>query len=235
MTDWTVESEMSFILRLIKIPMFTPFFNFVSDSIKGTRREYLVFNLHSDAPSENIQERWNLRKYVGRFSSTSVHSVPHYSCLTYYRCSCCIVWALIWLLEDGVFHVWICQQHKQSMKVCEGLLFVKNTRRNWAVMIQFQTFYITWSDALFFPLCDPRWPLRPQRSAWDWPDLGHSSGIEWEKALSPCAGSVSWHWVVSRVNRPSGVWSLNSSQFRGNATQVCCFMEPVESCRKAYY
>lgn len=66
-------------------------------------------------------------------------------------------------------------------------------------------------------------PLGPQRSAGDWPDLGHSSGIEEKEALSP-AGPVSWHWVVSSVNGPSGVWSL-IQQVGGNAANFCQWLD----------
>lgn len=108
----------------------------------------------------------------------------------------------------------------------DTVTFYQHVERMWRgiepsnTLIPFQTFYIPWSEALFFPLCDLRWPLRPQGSAGDSPDLAHSSGIVRDKALSPSAGSVSWHRVVSWVNRPSGVWSLNSSQCRRNATQL---------------
>lgn len=88
------------------------------------------------------------------------------------------------------------------------------------------------------------WPFRPRRSAGDWPDLGHSSGIGRKNSLSPSAGSVSWHWVVSRVEWavrclvPSFLtiyWEWNLYMFISglicNKLQMQCFVESVGKCR----
>lgn len=60
---------------------------------------------------------------------------------------------------------------------------------------------------IFIPFSDPGWPIRPQRSAGDWPDLGHSSGIQWKKALSSLVGQSpdpGWSagWVERLVSGP---------------------------------